>query len=219
VASAGCGLGGGSSILVSGVVSGCQYGVHTCTGFVVSGVVSGCVSGLWTCTSCTVSGVVSGCQYGFNACPGFTLSGVVRGCQYSVYAITTFTVSGVVRECQYGLGISNGTGGGLWGAAAIWVGGIIPLIGDDVIIIAGAGGGDIVTVNVTTAPINSCLVQSHATTPATLRFMDGYNGILNIKSGATATNRLQGNATSATCRGRMLAINQDSGLVVPHLLL
>ena len=53
--------------------------------------------------------------------------------------------------------------------------------------------------------VNSLLVKSHSSTPGMLYWKDGTSGALKIKSGAVATNRLQGDATSATCRGRVLA--------------
>lgn len=52
--------------------------------------------------------------------------------------------------------------------------------------------------------IVACLVKSHASTPGMLYWKDGQTGILKIRSGATATNRLQGDNTSATCKGRIL---------------
>lgn len=100
---------------------------------------------------------------------------------------------------------SNGTGGGLWSEAATWAGSAVPVDGDDVVIAA----GDVVTVDVDTSGfingLNSILVQSHASTPGMLRAMNGYDGILKIKSGSALTNRLQGNDTSAVCKGRVLA--------------
>jgi hypothetical protein len=100
---------------------------------------------------------------------------------------------------------SNGTGGGLWGTGATWAGGVVPADNEDVVIAA----GDVVTMNIDTSGyangLASVLVQSHDSTPGTLRWMNGYDGILKIKTGSATTNVLQGNDTSATCLGRVLA--------------
>lgn len=87
-----------------------------------------------------------------------------------------------------------------------------PAADDDVVIAAAT----VVTLDCVTAIVNSVLVKSTSAgnVPGTLRFMDGYGTptvpvVLNIKSGAVATNRLQGDNTGAV-RGRVLA--NESGL-------
>ena len=105
-------------------------------------------------------------------------------------------------------------GSGVWSATSgVWAqtedgaaGSYVPAT-DDVVTIQ---DGVIVDVDVTTAVLTSLLIQSHATNPGTLRWKDAADGILRIKSVAVATNKVYGNATSATCRGRILC--NQSGL-------
>jgi len=117
------GVNGGTGHTISGVVSGCLYGVNGGTGHTISGVVSGCYYGVNGGTGHTISGVVSGCYYGVNGGTGHTISGVVSGCLYGVIYGTGHTISGVVSGCSDG--ISSGTGHTVSGAVSGCSNGII----------------------------------------------------------------------------------------------
>jgi hypothetical protein len=103
----GNGIFNGYGHTVSGVISGCYYGVSYGYTFVVSSTICGNNSGFNYCSGMIISGIISGCGYCVNNCFNSVVSGTVSGCSLAVYSCIGITISGTIYNCGIGIAWSN----------------------------------------------------------------------------------------------------------------